>query len=165
MEEINKMNLQIDNYVNDKINEKKTDNILSMFMISGMLGLVLSAFLIMNNNSLITPNLLFFFRVLGTSLGLPLAVAGVSKTLMDYHVDSILNSSKKRSVLIKKLSKRYPEFEEMLKLRDDRLEDLEVLKQSNVNYDNYERTEFTPIRPITINDNISKDYCLTKKMN
>lgn len=162
MEEINKINLQIDNYVNDKINEKKTDNILSMFMINGMLGLVLSAFLIMNNNSLITPNLLFFFRVLGTSLGLPLAVAGVSKTLMDYHVDSILNSSKKRSVLIKKLSKRYPEFEEMLKLRDDRLEDLEVLKQSN---DYYERTEFTPIRPITIDDNISKDYCLTKKMN
>lgn len=162
MEEINKINLQIDNYVNDKINEKKTDNILSMFMISGMLGLVLSAFLIMNNNSLITPNLLFFFRVLGTSLGLPLAVAGISKTLIDSHVDKILNSSKKRSILIKKLSKRYPEFEEMLKLRDDRLEDLEVLKQSNVNY---ERTEFTPIRPITINDNISKDYCLTKKMN
>ena len=162
MEEINKINLQIDNFVSDKINEKKTDNILSMFMISGMLGLVLSAFLIMNNNSLITPNLLFFFRVLGTSLGLPLAVAGVSKTLMDYHVDSILNSSKKRSVLIKKLSKRYPEFEEMLKLRDDRLEDLEVLKQSN---DYYERTEFTPIRPITIDDNVSKDYCLTKKMN
>lgn len=162
MEEINKMNLQIDNYVSDKINEKKTDNILSMFMISGMLGLVLSAFLIMNNNSLITPNLLFFFRVLGTSLGLPLAVAGIYKTLMDYHVDSILNSSKKRSVLIKKLSKRYPEFEEMLKLRNDRLEYLDSLKQSN---DNYERTEFTPIRPITINDNISKDYCLTKKMN
>lgn len=162
MEEINKINLQIDNFVSDKINEKKTDNILSMSMISGMLGLVLSAFLIINNNSLITPNLLFFFRVLGTSLGLPLAVAGIYKTLMDYHVDSILNSSKKRSVLIKKLSKRYPEFEEMLKLRDDRLEDLDSLKQSN---DNYERTEFTPIRPITINDNISKDYCLTKKMN
>lgn len=158
MEEINKINLQIDNFVSDKINEKKTDNILSMSMISGMLGLVLSAFLIINNNSLITPNLLFFFRVLGTSLGLPLAVAGIYKTLMDYHVDSILNSSKKRSVLIKKLSKRYPEFEEMLKLRDDRLEDLEALN-------NYERTEFTPIRPITINDNISKDYCLTKKMN
>lgn len=162
MEEINKMNLQIDNYVSDKINEKKTDNILSMFMIDGMLGLVLSAFLIINNNSLITPNLLFFFRVLGTSLGLPLAVAGISKTLIDSHVDKILNSSKKRSILIKKLSKRYPEFEEMLKLRDDRLEDLDSLKQSN---DNYERTEFTPIRPMIINDNISKDYCLTKKMN
>ena len=50
----------------------------------------------------------------------------------------------------------------MLKLRDDRLEDLEVLKQSN---DNYERTEFTSIKPMIINDNISKDYCLTKKMN
>lgn len=161
MEEINKMNLQIDNFVSDKINEKKASDILSMFMVDGMLGLVLSAFLIMNNN-LFTPNLLFFFRVLGTSLGLPLAVAGVSKTLMDYHVDSILNSSKKRSVLIKKLSKRYPEFEEMLKLRNDRLEDLDSLKQSN---DNYERTEFTPIKPMIINDNISKDYCLTKKMN